>query len=126
MTLPELLHHLSDAPAQAPVMCHLEHPKLRSRIYIVGQVQPSVPGAVLGNREPYLREKDAGTLTRELTTFGPRFHHAHFLLEHTEERPDGTYMVRYYRVDRVDVGAEEVVLVSTRGAVEELSEHHSV
>ena len=66
MKIRELLDALSLADEHAHICCVVSVVDLRSRIYAVGQVAENIPGLVLGQREPFLREKTVGILRNEL------------------------------------------------------------
>ena len=85
MNIENILNELKFADEDAQMICTVPSAGIKSRIYVVGQVKENVPGVILGDREPYLREKTLGTFIEELKTFGTDFLHNDFLIESTHE-----------------------------------------
>jgi hypothetical protein len=124
MKIESILNELKSADETAPMICLVPSAGLKSRIYVVGQVQENVPGVVLGDREPYLREKTVGTFINELKTFGSKFVSNDFLMESTHEVNAENYELRYYKLTHIEFEAGEVVLKSNEGELQELREVH--
>tara|TARA_R110001592_G_C12570670_1_gene692293 strand:+ start:71 stop:463 length:393 start_codon:yes stop_codon:yes gene_type:complete len=124
MKIKNILDELRFADRTAQIICVVPSADLRSRIYVVGQVLENIPGVVLGDREPYLREKTVGIFKDELTTFGVQFGENDFLIESTHETNEDTYEVRYYKLTHIKNEAGEVVLYSADGELQDLREIH--
>ncbi len=124
MKIENILDELKFADEAAQMICVAPRAGLRSRIYVVGQVLENIPGVVLGDREPHLREKTVGSFLRELKTFGPQFSGSDFLMESTNELNKDTYEVRYYKLTHIKQQDGEVVLHSEGGDLQELRETH--
>ncbi|MDW6004427.1 hypothetical protein [Vibrio mangrovi] len=124
MNIENILNELNFADESLPMICSVPSVGLKSRIYIVGQVQENIPGVIIGDREPYLREKTLGVFKDELKTFGPRFLKSDFLMESTHEFNEEEYEVRYYELTHIKIEAGEVVLLSEKDELFELREIH--
>ena len=124
MNIESILNELKFADKNAQMICTVPSAGLKSRIYVVGQVQENVPGVVLGNRDPYLREKTLGTFIDELKTFGPEFLENDFLMESTHKLSEEEYDVCYYKLTHIKVVTGEIVLHSEEGELCELREIH--
>jgi hypothetical protein len=59
MKIKNILDELKFVDENAQMLCVAPSAELRSRIYLVGQVLENIPGVVLGEREPHLREKNS-------------------------------------------------------------------
>ncbi len=119
MKIERILNELKFAVESAQITCSIPAATINSRIYVVGQVRENTPGIVLGEREPYLREKNIGSFIKELKSFGEEFQSNEFLIESSREINEETYEVRYYQLTHIEVNAGEVILKS------ELGELHS-
>ncbi len=124
MKIKNILDELRFADESAQMICIAPSAGLKSRIYVVGQVLENIPGVVLGEREPHLREKTVGTFIEELKTFGVQFEENDFLMESTHEINEETYEVRYYKLTHIKNEDGEVVLHSEDGELQELREIH--
>jgi hypothetical protein len=124
MNIENILNELKFADEDAQMICMIPSAGIKSRIYIVGQVQENIPGVVLGDREPYLREKTLGTFIEELKTFCTDFLHNDFLIESTHELCEKEYEIRYYKLTHIKVDSGEIVLHSKDGELRELREIH--
>ena len=124
MKIKNILDELRFTDETAQMICVVPSVDLRSRIYVVGQVLENIPGVVLGDREPHLREKTVGTFKEELTTFDAQFEENDFLMESTHEINEETYEVRYYKLTHIKNEGGEVVLHSEEGELQELREIH--
>ena len=124
MNIKNILDELKFADENAQMICVAPSAELRSRIYVVGQVLENIPGVVLGEREPHLREKTVGTFREELKTFGAQFEENDFLMESTHEINEEIYEVRYYKLTHIRHEGGEVVLHSEVGELQELREIH--
>jgi len=124
MNVESIFNELKFADKNAQMICSVSNVALKSRIYVVGQVQENIPGVVLGDREPYLREQTLGTFIDELRTFGPEFLENDFLIESTHELSEEAYEVRYYKLTHIKIEAREIVLHSEDGELHELREIH--
>ena len=124
MKIKNILDELRFADENAQMICVAPSAELKSRIYVVGQVLENIPGVVLGDREPHLREKTVGTFREELKTFGPQFEENDFLMESTHEINEETYEVRYYKLTHIKHEGGEVVLRSEVGELQKLREIH--
>tara|TARA_R110001592_G_scaffold363371_2_gene685892 strand:- start:26345 stop:26737 length:393 start_codon:yes stop_codon:yes gene_type:complete len=124
MNIKTVLDELKFADETAQMVCLIPSAGIRSRIYVVGQVLENMPGVVLGDREPHLREKTVGIFREELTTFGAQFAENDFLMESTHEIDEKIYELRYYKLTHIEIEAGEVVLYSQKGELQELRETH--
>ncbi|WP_203142911.1 hypothetical protein [Marinobacter mangrovi] len=124
MKLSEVITALGSAPADSDVSCRITNLSRVSRIYVVGQVRPDIPGAILGDREPELREKRVGDLVDELGRFGDNFANADFLLKQAQEISDTAYELRYFAVTGVSVEPNCVFLVASGSELLDLREEH--
>ena len=124
MKIKNILDELRFADESAQMICVAPSADLRSRIYVVGQILENIPGVVLGEREPHLREKTVGTFREELKTFGEQFEESDFLMESTHEINEETYEIRYYKLTHIRNDGGEVVLHSEAGEIQELREIH--
>ena len=124
MNIKSLLNELRSADDSSQMICTVPSAGLRSRIYGVGQVLENIPGVVLGEREPNLREKTVGSFRDELKTFGNKFEENDFLMEFTNEINEETYEIRYYKLTHVKIEGGKVVLHSETGELQELREIH--
>jgi hypothetical protein len=124
MKIKHILEELELADDDAQMICVVPNVRLKSRIYVVGQVLENIPGVVLGNREPHLREKTVGTFKEELCMFSPRFEESDFLFESTHKINERTYEIRFYKLTYIKIENGEVVLYSQAGELEELRETH--
>ncbi len=125
MKIKNILDELRFVDESSQMICVAPSAGLKSRIYVVGQVLENIPGVVLGEREPHLREKTVGTFKEELTTFGPQFEGSDFLMESTHEINEETYEVRYYKLTHIRSEGGDVVLHSEDGEIQELREIHT-
>ena len=124
MKIKNILDELRFVDESAQMICVVPSADLRSRIYVVGQVLENIPGVVLGEREPHLREKTVGTFREELKAFGENFQLNDFLMESTHEINEEIYEVRYYKLTHIRSEAGEVVLHSEVGEIQGLREIH--
>ncbi len=124
MKITEILEELKAVDRTLPMKCHITTDDIDSNIYVVGQVRPSFPGVILGDREPHLREKIVGDFTDELKTFGDNFQDKDFLFELTLDLDDKFYEVLYFKLSSVLVGESDVILESCLGEVIEFRERH--
>jgi hypothetical protein len=124
MNIESILDELKFAPEEDQMTCVVPSAGIKSRIGAVGQVKRNMPGVMLGNREPYLREKTVGIFREELATFGSNFDDNDFLMQSTYEINEEIYELRYYKLTHIKVEAKEVVLHSAEGELEELRETH--
>lgn len=122
MNIENILHKLQLADENLQMICTIPSAGVKSRIGTVGQLQRNIPGVMLGDREPYLREKTVGTFRKELATFGSNFSESHFLMESTHEINEETYELRYYKLTHINVDEKEVILHSAEGELKELRE----
>jgi len=122
MNIEKILNEIRFINEDLQIICSIPSANIRSRIYLVGQVQEDIPGVVLGNREPELREKTIGEFKKELTTFGNEFSENHFLIESTLKINKINYELRYYKLTHIKVKSSEVILYSETGEVTELRE----
>lgn len=112
MKINQILDELRFVDRSAQIKCCVPKDEIDSKIYVTGQVQPDIPGVVLGEREPYLREKTIGDFIDELTTFGEEFKNNDFLIEASRDIDDTKYELRYYKLTNIDIHFGEVVLNS--------------
>jgi hypothetical protein len=112
MYLNQILEKLNSADNDLPIRCYLAREKVYSNIYVVGQVKPEQPGVVLGDREPYLREKNVGGFIQELKTFGEEFKNNDFLFEFTQELDETHYEIRYFKLSNIVMESGSLVLQS--------------
>ena len=124
MNIKNILDKLKFSDDNAQMICVVPNAGLTSRIYVVGQVLENIPGVVLGDREPYLREKTVGTFKEELQTFGAQFDENDFLMEFTHEINVEMYELRYYKLTHIKIEDGEVVLHSEEGELQNLRELH--
>lgn len=124
MKIKNILDELKFVDENAQMICVAPSAELRSRIYVVGQVLEHIPGVVLGEREPHLREKTVGTFREELKTFGAQFYENDFLMESTHELNEEIYEIRYYKLTHIRHEGGEVVLHSEVGELKKLREIH--
>jgi hypothetical protein len=124
MKIKHILEKLELADDDAQMICVVPNVRLKSRIYVVGQVLKNIPGVILGNREPHLREKTVGTFKKELCNFGLRFEESDFLFESTHKINERTCEIRFYKLTHIKIENGEVVLYSQSGELEELRETH--
>lgn len=124
MNINNILDELKYIDDNAQMLCVAPSAGLSSRIYVVGQVLENIPGVVLGDREPFLREKTVGTFKDELRTFGEQFAKNDFLMESTCEINEEVYQFRYYKLTHIKSEGGEVVLHSEEGEIQELREIH--
>ncbi|MBE0377566.1 hypothetical protein [Pseudoalteromonas prydzensis] len=124
MTLSDIIKILSTAEGDPYLSCHIDELNFTSNIYVVGQVKPNTPGAVLGDREAHHREKQSISFIGELNSFGDNFHDQDFLLEHTYQVDELSYELRYFLVEDIDINSEKAVLVARSGELLSLREQH--
>ena len=124
MKIKNILDELKFANDAAQMSCVVPSVGLRSRIYVVGQVLENIPGVVLGDREPHLREKTVGTFKKELRTFGARFEESDFHMESTHEINEDIYEIRYYKLTHIKIENNEIALYSETGELHEIRETH--
>ena len=124
MNLSEIVEKLEEVDQSLPVKCILASIGLISNVYVVGQVRPDFPGVILGDREPYLREKVSGDLIQELKTFGDRFQDNDFLLEQTIDIDEKHYEVRYFKLSGVKIDNGALILEATERELVEFREEH--
>jgi hypothetical protein len=124
MNIAQIVSELKFIESSSLIMCKIEKADLESRVGCIGQLQTHVPGAVLGAREPYLREKNVGVLREELATFGSEFQNNSFLLQYAFEVDDKNYELRYFELSHIEVSEGQPILVSTGEELLELREHH--
>jgi hypothetical protein len=124
MKITEVLVELKVVDRTLPMKCLITTDDIDSNIYVVGQVRPSFPGVILGDREPHLREKIVGDFTDELKTFGDNFQDNDFLFKLTVDLDDKFYEVRYFKLSSVIVRESEVILESCSGEIIEFRERH--
>ncbi|MEH6346703.1 MAG: hypothetical protein V7785_16540 [Bermanella sp.] len=124
MNIAQIVSELKFIESSSLIMCKIEKADLESRVGCIGQLQTHVPGAVLGEREPYLREKNVGVLREELATFGSEFQNNSFLLQYAFEVDDRNYELRYFELSHIEVSEGQPILVSTGEELLELREHH--
>jgi len=114
MNLSEIVEKLEEVDQSLPVKCILASIDLTSNVYVVGQVRPDFPGVILGDREPYLREKVSGDFIKELKTFGESLQDNDFLLEQTIDIDEKHYEVRYFKLSGVKVDNGALILEATQ------------
>ena len=124
MNIESILNELKFADENAQMICVVPSAGISSRIYVVGQVIENMPGVVLGDREPHLREKTVGIFKEELNTFDAQIAENEFLIEYTHEVNKEIYDLRYYKLTHIRVEAGEVVLHSEEDELHELRETH--
>ena len=124
MNIAQIVNELKFVDSSSLIMCKIEKAGIDSRVDVIGQLKTNVPGAVLGEREPYLREKSVGELLEELATFGSNFQSNNFLLQHSYEVDENNYELRYFELSCIEVSEGQLVLVSTDGELQDLREHH--
>jgi hypothetical protein len=124
MKVTEILVELKAVDRTLPLKCFITTDDIDSNIYVVGQVRPSFPGVILGDREPYFREKIVGDFTDELITFEDDFQDNDFLFELTVDLEDKFYEVRYFKLSSLLVSESEVILKSCSGEIIEFREKH--
>jgi hypothetical protein len=124
MKIKNILDELKFVDENAQMLCVAPSAELRSRIYLVGQVLENIPGVVLGEREPHLREKTVGTFREELKNFGAQFDENDFLMESTYEINEEIYEIRYYKLTHIRYEGGEVVFHSEVGELQELRKIH--
>ncbi len=124
MKIKDILNELRFVDETAQMICVAPSVGLRSRIYAVGQVLENIPGVVLGEREPHLREKTVGSFKEELATFAALFWEHDFLIEASHEVNEATYEIRYYKLTHIKNDGNEVVLYSEDGELQQLRETH--
>ena len=124
MKITQVLDELKFVDESAQIKCSVPKANIESRVNIVGQVKHNTPGVILGEREPYLREKIIGTFIEELKTFGKKFQGNEFLIEVSHDLNAQSYELRYYKLTHVEVKNNEVVLISTSDELLELREFH--
>ncbi len=91
---------------------------------MVGQVQSDTPGATIGEREPYLREKTVAEFKQELQSFGAAYQGNNFLLVLTHELNQAEYELRYFALTQINIAADEVLLLAEKGELVALREHY--
>lgn len=121
-----MLEELKLADKSAQMICLVPHADIKSRIYIVCQLQENIPGMNLGNREPYLREKILEDFIDELKTFGENFSDNNFLLQYQFFVNDKNYEFRYYELTTIEFEDGEVVLKSNSPELENLRTTHQL
>ena len=124
MKLAELIEKLYTVDENLRVKCFLDSIDLTSNVNVVAQVRPSFPGVILGDREPYLREKLSGEFTKELKTFGDRFQENDFLLEQTIDIDEKRYEVRYFKLSGIKLDGKVLLLEASQGELLEFREEH--
>lgn len=124
MKLSEIIEKLSGVDEKLQVKCLIGSMNLESNVYIVGQVRPSYPGAVLGDREPYLREKVLGDFVRELGTFGDKFQENDFLFEHTVDIDEKFYELWYFQLSNINWNERYLFLESSIDEIIEFRKRH--
>jgi len=124
MNLSEIVEKLEEVDQSLPVKCILASIDLTSNVYVVGQVRPDFPGVILGDREPYLREKVSGDFIKELKTFGESLQDNDFLLEQTIDIDEKHYEVRYFKLSGVKVDNGALILEATQRELVEFREEH--
>lgn len=124
MKIESILSELKFVEETAQMICSIPDAGIKSRIYAVGQVHENIPGVVLGDREPHLREKTVGTFIEELKTLGSNFASNNFLIESTYEINEASYELRYFKLTHIEFDAGEVVFNSNEGEIKELRESH--
>ncbi len=124
MKIDKMLEELRFVDESTQIKCCIPAANIQSRIYAVGRVQPESAGVVLGDREPELREKTAGTFIKELKSFGADYQCNDFLFEATHELNGESYELRYYQLTHIETVGGELVLNSVLEELIELREHH--
>ncbi len=124
MKLTEIIEKLSTVDENLRVKCFLRSIDLTSNVYVVGQVRPGFPGVILGDREPYLREKLSGEFAKELETFGDRHQENDFLLEQTIDIDAKRYEVRYFKLSGIKSDSKFLLLESSQGELVEFREEY--
>jgi len=124
MKIREILDALKPLDEQAQMVCVAPSAGLRSRISVVGQVLTNIPGAVLGDRKPYLPEKTLGAFKNKLAIFDTQFENNDFLMESSNEIGGDLYEVRYYKLTHIRMEDGLIVLHSEEDEIEELRAIH--
>lgn len=124
MNIEKILTALQSADDKLAISCAISSVGLRSRIDIVGQVKSDTPGATIGEREPYLREKTVAEFKQELQSFGADYQGNDFLLVLTHELNQAEYELRYFALTQINIAADEVLLLAEKGERVALREHY--
>jgi hypothetical protein len=124
MKIKQILDEIKFVDRDLPISCSIVTDQVNSNIYVVGKVRLNTPGVVLGNREPYLREKTVGSFITELKTFGESCQHNDFLFQHSVDLSNRSYEFRFYKLTKIILDHKKVLFVSTLGELIELREQH--